>query len=146
MLTRTLLLIAFITCFCSQVFATVVYTWVDEEGTAHYSQQPPEGIQATKLYSEDMEQAPIGFISPPIKQAEPELTQAEKDALTIKLQDEEQATSLCKSAKHNLSLLRSYERLTRKDTDTDAQVVMTPDEKQEAIEQQKERIRLFCEQ
>lgn len=145
MLTRTLLFTC-VMCFYSQVFATVVYTWVDEEGTTHYSQQPPEGIQATKLYSEDMEQAPIGFISPTIEQAKPELSQAEKDALTIKLQDKEQAKSLCESAKHNLNLLKSYDRLTRKDTETDAQVVMTQDEKKTAIEQQKERIRLFCEQ
>ena len=52
--------------FIGPVSAGVIYTWVDENGVTHYSQQAPqqENIKAEKLYSEDLEQAKVGFIAP----------------------------------------------------------------------------------
>ncbi len=145
MLTRTLLTITLIT-LSFQALGTVIYTWVDENGKTHYSQQPPEKGNVTKLYSEDIEQGPIGFVAPKMKKETSELTQEEKDAQTIKLQDKAQADTLCKSAKHKLNLLMTYDRLTRKDPQSGEEVVLNEKDKQTEIAQQKERIRLFCEE
>lgn len=133
--------------FTLPVSASVIYTWVDENGVTHYSQQAPEQehLNASKLYSEDIEQAKIGYIAP-IKKEEPQPTsELEKSAALIKEKDAKQAQSICVNAKHNLSVLTTYTKLTRKTTESDEPVAMTEEERQASIVQQQERIKLFCE-
>lgn len=134
--------------FIGPVSAGVIYTWVDENGVTHYSQQAPqqENIKAEKLYSEDLEQAKVGFIAP-VKKAEAtsEVNELEKSAALIKEKDAKQAQSICKSAKHNLDILTTHTKLIRQTSDSGESVAMTEEDRQASIAQQQERIKLFCD-
>lgn len=134
--------------FIGPVSAGVIYTWVDDNGVTHYSQQAPqqEKIKAEKLYSEDLEQAKVGFIAP-IKKADPtsEANQLEKSAALIKEKDAKQAKSICESAKHNLEILTTHTKLIRQTSDSGESVAMTEEDRQTSIAQQQERIKLFCD-
>ena len=134
--------------FIGPVSAGVIYTWVDENGVTHYSQQAPqqESIKTSKLYSEDLEQAKVGFIAP-IKKVEPtsKANELEKSAAQIKEKDAKQAKSICESAKHNLEILTTHTKLIRQTSDSGESVAMTEEDRQASIAQQQERIKLFCD-
>lgn len=134
--------------FIGPVSAGVIYTWVDENGVTHYSQQAPqqESIKTSKLYSEDLEQAKVGFIAP-IKKVEPtsKANELEKSAALIKEKDTKQANSICESAKHNLEILTTHTKLIRQTSDSGESVAMTEEDRQASIAQQQERIKLFCD-
>ena len=125
-------------------FATDIYTWVDDNGVTHYSQQPPAGKQAKTLNSQAIEPGKIGTVAPVQREEKPELSNAEQDAAAIKARDQAQAQKLCDSAKFNLDVLQTHTRLQRKDDKTGEPVRMTEEERQTAIKEQQERIRLFC--
>jgi len=125
-------------------FAADIYKWVDDKGVTHYSQQPPVDKQVKTLDSTAIEPGKIGTVAPVKREATPEPSQAEQDAAAIKARDQAQAQKLCDSAKFNLDVLQTHTRLQRKDDKTGEPVRMTEEERQTAIKEQQERIRLFC--
>uniref|UniRef100_Q0HS50 DUF4124 domain-containing protein n=1 Tax=Shewanella sp. (strain MR-7) TaxID=60481 RepID=Q0HS50_SHESR len=129
------------------VFAGVIYTWVDENGVTHYSQQPPEQEQpkTQQLYSEDIEPGKIGYIAPAKKDAPPEMSESEKSAALIKEKDAKQAETICENAKHNLDVLTTHTKLTRQEEGNKEPVAMTEEERQAAISENQQRIKLFCD-
>jgi len=129
------------------VWAGVIYTWVDENGVTHYSQQPPEQEQskAQQLYSEDIEPGKVGYIAPVKKEAPPEMSEPEKSAALIKAQDAKQAEAICENAKHNLNVLTTHTKLTRQAEGNKEPVAMTEEERQAAISENQQRIKLFCD-
>ncbi|WP_299793583.1 DUF4124 domain-containing protein [uncultured Shewanella sp.] len=124
--------------------ATVIYKWVDKDGVTHYSQQIPEDAASDKLYSEDIEQQPIGFIAPKERPAEPEPSEEEKNAARIKKENKQHAADICENAKHSLKFLTTHSRLRSKDETTGEMVAMREEDRQARIKEQEERIRLFC--
>lgn len=144
-----LLFYTFWLCLLGQpVLAGVIYTWVDEQGVTHYSQQPPEQeqLKASQLYSEDIEPAKVGYIAPTKKDEPQAVSELEKSAALIKEKDAKQAQSICANAKHNLDVLTTHNRLIRQSEDpTKEPVAMSEEERQTAIAQQQERIKLFCD-
>lgn len=139
---------AFWLCLCfTPTMASVIYTWVDEQGVTHYSQEPPTQAQqqARQLNSQDLEPAKVGYIAPANKDESPKLSDAEKSAALIKERDAEQAKSICDNAKHYLNVLTTHTNLIRQNADkTKEGQAMTEEERQAAIAQQQERIKLFC--
>lgn len=130
------------------VIAGVIYTWVDEQGVTHYSQQPPEQeqLKANQLYSKDIEPAKVGYVAPTKKEQPQVVSELEKSAALIKEKDAKQAQSICENAKHNLDVLTSHSKLIRQSEDpTKEPEAMSEDERQAAITQQQERIKLFCD-
>ncbi|MCL1051586.1 DUF4124 domain-containing protein [Shewanella abyssi] len=140
----SLLLIASL--FSSHIYASEIYTWVDEYGVTHFSQEPPEQQSAEKMYSEDIKPKKIGSVSPT---SSPKMakasTELERAALAIKHSDKAQAKSICESARHSLNVLTSHSKLNRKSKETGKTVAMTEEQRQATIAEQKERISLFCE-
>ncbi|MFT5705090.1 MAG: hypothetical protein ACI8SK_001044 [Shewanella sp.] len=133
--------------FTSSTFAIEIFQWVDKDGVTHYSQQPPKNNSSNKIYSEDLEQKPIGSVQPKIRESTtPVQSEDEKNAATIKKQNTEQATALCESAKQNLKILTSHSRLKSKDEKTGGLVMMKEEDRQQEIKNQKKRIKLFCDQ
>ncbi|MGL5359316.1 MAG: DUF4124 domain-containing protein [Shewanella sp.] len=136
--------------FCSLLtpaMASVIYTWVDKHGVTHYSQEPPsqEQQKASELNSQALEPAKIGYIAPTTKTEEPKVSDAEKSAALIKERDAKQAQSICDNAKHYLNVLTTHTNLIRQSADkTQEGQAMTEEERQAAITQQQERIKLFC--
>lgn len=129
----------------SNSHATVIYTWVDENGQSHYSQEPPVGIEAARLYSEDIEADKVGYVAP--KKAEPvpsDEAQQQADAKLIKEKDSEQAAAICQNATHSLNVLTSHSNLNRKNEQTGEVETMTEPQRQAAIAENQQRIKLFC--
>ncbi|MDO6617870.1 DUF4124 domain-containing protein [Shewanella sp. 6_MG-2023] len=129
--------------------ATVIYSWVDENGIKHYSQQPPTDVNSDKLYSEDIEPAQVGYLpvltnaSTGVNTNKP--SDAEKNAESIKANDAKQAASICENAKHSLNVLSTYQRLHRKDPTTGETVQVTEEERLAQLETNEERVKLFCQ-
>ncbi|MFV0595050.1 DUF4124 domain-containing protein [Shewanella sp.] len=139
--------VACLVLFTQPVLAGVIYTWVDENGVTHYSQQPPtqEQQKAQQLYSEDLEPGKIGYIAPAKKEAPPEMSESEKSAALIKEKDAKQAEAICENAKHNLDVLTTHTKLTRQQEGNKEPVAMTEEERQTAINENQQRIKLFCD-
>ncbi|WP_076540856.1 DUF4124 domain-containing protein [Shewanella sp. UCD-KL21] len=129
--------------------ATVIYSWVDEKGVKHYSQQPPTDVNSDKLYSEDIEPAQVGYLPVLANSSSTANTNnpsdAAKNAAAIKANDAEQAASICESAKHSLNVLNTYQRLHRKDPTTGEAVQVTEEDRLAQIETNEERVKLFCQ-
>ncbi|NRD72553.1 DUF4124 domain-containing protein [Shewanella sp. VB17] len=125
--------------------ATIIYKWVDKNGVVHYSQQQPENIHSNRIYSEDIEQAPIGFIPPKVrKQTTRVQSEDEKNADIIKQKNTKQADAICESAQQKLNILSSHSRLKSKNATTGEIVSMNEEDRQTQIKDQKKRIELFC--
>lgn len=135
----------FINLFSTLAYATEIYTWVDEHGVTHYSQEPPEQKQVTKIYSEDIKPAKIGSVSPkaPVT-TKAEASELEKIATSIKGSDNAQAKVICDNAKHSLNVLISHSKLNKQNKETGESIAMTEEQRQTAIKEQKQRISLFC--
>ncbi|MCL1059545.1 DUF4124 domain-containing protein [Shewanella gelidimarina] len=136
----------FASLFSTHSYASEIYTWVDEQGVTHFSQEPPEQKEAKKIYSEDIQPAKIGSVAPTVSAPLVKVpTELEKSALAIKKSDKAQAKTICESAKHSLNVLSSHSKLNRKSADTGKTIAMTEEQRQAAITEQKERVSLFCE-
>ncbi|WP_434930395.1 DUF4124 domain-containing protein [Shewanella sp. HL-SH5] len=141
---QLLLLVTCLLMFSSSIAATI-YTWTDSSGVVHYSQQPPKGVDAQRITTDELEPQKIGTATPKRKavEVEPESDLAQSAKL-IKEKDAKQAESICESAKHSMDLLGSYNRLTKKDPKTGEVVAMTEEDKQAARTENEQRVKLFC--
>ncbi|WP_144210812.1 DUF4124 domain-containing protein [Shewanella donghaensis] len=129
--------------------ATVIYSWVDEDGVKHYSQQPPAEVHSDKIYSEDIEPPQVGYLpvlpNTSYSASSSKTSDEEKNAAAIKKNDSEQAASICKNAKHSLNVLSTYQRLHRKDPTTGESIQVSEVERIAQIEKNEERIKMFCD-
>ncbi|CAM3126421.1 DUF4124 domain-containing protein [Shewanella loihica] len=131
---------------CAPTFATTIYKWVDENGVTHYSQEKPPEAKTEKLYSEDIEQKKVGFTAPKVVEKKGEQkSEAALAAEAINEKDKAQAKAICENAKHQLNVLETHTRLTRKNEENGEMVRMTEEDRQSEISAQKQRIKLFCE-
>lgn len=143
---RKFILLSLLLTLIPSLSATVIHKWIDENGVTHYSQQPPANTNSSKIYSEDLEQQPIGFIQPKVREhAAPLQSEDEKNAEAIKKKNSKQASAICESAKQNLHLLSSHSRLKSKDEKTGELISMKEEDRQQEINTQQERIKLFCD-
>ncbi|MCL1142426.1 DUF4124 domain-containing protein [Shewanella gaetbuli] len=126
-------------------FSAAIYTWTDANGVVHYSQQPPKGVNATIISSEDLQPKKIGTKTPTrFNDGSVEESDLARSAKLIKEKDAQQAKSICDNAKHSLDLLNTYTRLTKTD-DSGEEVTMTEEDKQSARAENEQRIKLFCQ-
>jgi len=128
----------------TSLFAATIYTWVDDAGVVHYSQQQPKSLNANKIYSEDIEPMKIGTHIPHKKSAVKVESELEKSAKIINQKDKQQAKDICESAKHSLNVLKSHSKLNQQNKDTGVTVAMTEEQRQAAIAENTERVSLFC--
>lgn len=144
---KKLILISLLLTLTPLLSATAIHKWVDKNGVVHYSQEPPENTKSSKIYSEDLEQKPIGFIPPKIRESTtPVQSEDEKNATAIRNQNSEQASAICQSAKQNLHILKTNSRIRSKSEETGELVSMKEEDRQQEISTQQERIKLFCDQ
>ena len=71
-------------------------------------------------------------------------SQLEQSAKIINEKDKQQAKDICESAKHSLSVLKTHSKLNQQDKATGETVAMTEEQRQAAIAENTERVRLFC--
>ncbi|AZG74513.1 DUF4124 domain-containing protein [Shewanella livingstonensis] len=131
--------------FSTSLLAGTIYTWVDDSGVVHYSQQQPLNVDARKIYSEDMEPAKIGTYTPQKKAFTKVETELEKSAKIINEKDKQQAKDICESAKHSLSVLKTHSKLNQQNKETGESIAMTEEQRQAAIAENTERVSLFCQ-
>ncbi|MGS0827608.1 DUF4124 domain-containing protein [Shewanella sp. 0m-8] len=133
----------------ANVQASVIYTWVDDNGVTHYSQQPPEQAQSPtetdKLYSEDIKPKHIGTVVPLVKVAQGSgPSDIERKAAAINQADQKQAKLICKNAQHSLNVLTTHSKLNKKNKETGDVIAMTEEQRLASITEQRERVKLFC--
>lgn len=121
-----------------QLMATDVYIWKDEQGISHYSQYPPEGVQAERR-----------IISEPGKHANSssQRRQPPRKPSTIPPSNKQEldrvAQQYCNRAQfnHNVLLTNNKVRLT---DDKGVNRVLSDREKQQQLELAKRQMELFC--
>jgi hypothetical protein len=137
---------AFILCLSLSVGATVIYSWTDKDGQVHYSQEPPVEVEAKRQYSEDIERDKVGYVAPVKEQAQPsEEALRRAEAKLIKEKDSKQAEGICDKATHSLNVLTTHTNLNRQNEQTGEVVTMTEVERQAAIQENQQRVELFCQ-
>jgi hypothetical protein len=129
----------------TSLFAATIYTWVDDAGVVHYSQQHPLNVDARKIYSEDIEPSKMGTYTPQKKSSIKVESELEKSAKIINEKDKQQAKDICENAKHSLNVLKSYSNLNQQNKETGETVSMTDEQRQAAIAENTERVSLFCQ-
>lgn len=141
------LLSTFMLCLSLSVSATVIYSWIDKDGQVHYSQEPPVEVEAERQYSEDIERDKVGYVAPIKEQTQPtEEALRQAEALLIKEKDSKQAEGICDNATHSLNVLTAHTKLNRQNEQTGETVAMTEVERQAAIKESQQRVKLFCQQ
>ena len=92
-----------------------------------------------------MEPAKIGTYTPQKKTAVNVESELEQSAKIINEKDKQQAKDICESAKHSLSVLNTHSKLNQQNKTTGETVSMTEEQRQAAITENTERVRLFCQ-
>ncbi|QSX29201.1 DUF4124 domain-containing protein [Shewanella cyperi] len=148
MFARTPIALLLLSMLSGATWATTIYTWVDEKGVTHYSEQPPteEQTGAKTLYSEDIEPGKVGSVAPKARERKPEMTEDEKKAAILKIQNEEKAKEVCEDAKRRLDILTSYARIRQTKEGSDEPVVLSEEEKQQATAETRKTIELYCKE
>ncbi|MGI2259315.1 DUF4124 domain-containing protein [Shewanella sp. GXUN23E] len=145
----TLVRLAALLLFSFSLYANdVIYTWVDDKGVRHYSQLPPEGeVEVTRLSNADLEPQRIGSVAPVRKDDQPATNDPlQQQADTIKAKNAAQAEDICNNAKHNLNVLLSHAQISKPGEKEGEMVMMSDEDKQAAIKENQQRVKLFCEQ
>lgn len=128
---------------CTGVAAnnTVVYRWVDDNNVVHYSHEHP----ANKDFAEV--KVHVAYSPPPPKadiaeEAVPEETDND-DSIDISKMSAEVITQNCESAKVNLNILNSFERILIKEADgTDR--ALSDEEILEQVELSNKYVDVYC--
>lgn len=127
---------------CTSVAAsnTVVYRWVDDNNVVHYSHEHP----ANKDFAEV--KVHVAYSPPPkadiVEEATPEDTEND-DSIDISKLSAEVITQNCESAKVNLNILNSFERILIKEADgTDR--ALSEDEILEQVALSNKYVDVYC--
>jgi len=141
----TLLLLSLLS---GAAWATTIYTWVDEKGVTHYSEQPPTEAEAKSqtLSSEKIEPGKVGFEAPKVRERKPEMSDDEKKAAILKIQDEQKAKEVCEQAKRNLDVLTNFARIRHTKEGSDEPSVMTEEEKEQVTKEARKQVELYCKE
>ena len=116
---------------------TIVYRWVDNNNVVHYSHEHP----ADKDFAEV--KVHVAY-SPPSSPKQVKTEQVDEKKIDISHMDEDVVKKNCESAKTNLTILNSFEKILIKDADGNDKT-LTDEEKLVQIEQSKEYVGIYCE-
>lgn len=142
-------------CLCAApvAWADAVYTWVDEDGVRHFSQQPPEN-QDYELKNVDVRlpttpaPAPTAGTTPSSLDQQVDDFLVERDAAQQKrrLSQAEKAAmeQNCQISQQNLIAVESRTRVMVPEADGSMRQ-LTDDERLQAVEQARQDVERFCQ-
>lgn len=128
------------------VQAAPIYKWVDEQGTQHFSSEPPASMDAQKI-SVQTPRSPSQPVSAPVPSAKTDDAPSQQDidqqVRKQVAQENEELKQQCTRLRTNLSQLKNNPRLL---AEIDGQTVrLSEEQRQERIRETEEQIRQFCE-
>jgi len=132
----------------TSIAAQQIYRWVDDQGITHFSAQPPQDKDATRIEAKAPSPGPASAPSSN-KNRNNSLHDPEQDALDEKianelLAQEAEIDKFCKQNRENLAQLRNNPRLRY--TDDDGQMHAVTDEiRQQRIVEAEQNIKDFCQ-
>ncbi|MGH8502812.1 MAG: DUF4124 domain-containing protein [Gammaproteobacteria bacterium] len=147
MMTRIAAAAALLICLSAANAQTAVYKWTDAEGQVHYSQTPPEGVDATLIElgapppsagrpDERLQERIEGFEQRRQAREASQIEQAEK-----KTADKIRAEN-CRRARDHLAAIESHGQVSLREGDSYRR--LTEEERQAEISQAQGHIKEFC--
>lgn len=141
---RTLTLVAMILSLLSgTALAEKYYRWVDEEGTTHYTKNPPKGEQADEVNthykassSKDEEMKKLEQMRVR-REKEKEQTELEKRK---EKEPEEVSEEFCEQHRKNLETLQNKPIVRRENPETGEMEVIAQEEKEKMIEKTRQAL------
>lgn len=152
MLKKVMLGLTLLVCCSSAYSAEVYYKWKDERGRIHYSATPPlrgeyerftkHGTPVKNLQAEK-ETSPKPSQEKPSEQAPAPNEEAQAETATPP-EAQKSLQQNCEKAKANLTLLQGDQDVIRIDPEGN-KVVLSEQEREEALRQTRKDIEYFCE-
>ncbi len=135
--------------------ANKVYKWVDNEGNTHYSETQPANQQATTMKMPNAKAPSLPEVEETSQQPQTEksaVVEAEKEDPKAKAKakadldaaDLINRQKLCDQAKANQLALNSSVRVAQVDPETGERVLMTDDERVNALQKAEKDIKEYC--
>ena len=132
------------------VSAQTVYRWVDDNGTVHYGERPPEGVEATAVNASPGSAGlvPQHTDSEQNGSGEPSYAQQQRDERAARAQAErerkQQVAALCEEQRALLARLEPRPKILVRDPDGTTRM-LPDDERLQTIENARNFIRDNCE-
>ncbi len=141
---RTTLIGGLLLAMSATAMASQVYTWVDEKGVTHFSEQPPNGRPAASFSTS----SPVSRMPPPAKLPAQEEKAPEQEAIDKKVKreiavKEAERKKYCETVRTRLAYLENNPRL-RAEIDGEMRR-LTEEERQARIAEAQKAIKESCE-
>ncbi len=111
--------LSLITCllltFSLNAYAAEIYKWMDEEGKIHYSQTPPDGVEAEAIKPDRTQARPLTqefTIKQPGVQGEVDVKDMKDDSGEVTVIDTDKLETYCAEQRRNLSVLQNTRRIS----------------------------------
>lgn len=143
------LLLGGLLAFAPPVPAETVYKWVDEKGTVHFGERPPEGVEATAVNVSPKSAGLVPERTPDTTQdQQPSVAQQQRDERSEKAQAMQQEAELmaaaCEAQRSQLMRLEPRTRVLVRDPDGSTRM-LDDDERLKAIDEARTFIEENCE-
>jgi hypothetical protein len=92
-----------------------IYKWMDEEGKTHYSQTPPDGVEAEAIQPDRTPARPLTqdfTIKQPGVQGEVDVKDMQDDSGEITVIDTDKLKTYCEDQRRNLAVLQNTRRIS----------------------------------
>jgi hypothetical protein len=143
------LLLAGLFVFMPPALAETVYKWVDENGTVHFGERPPEGVEATAVNVSPKSAGLTAERAPDTTQApEPSVAQQRRDERSEKArameEEEKLMAAACEAQRAQLMRLEPRTRILVREPDGSTRM-LDDEERLKAIEEARTFIEENCE-
>lgn len=123
----------------SAVQAKEFYQWKDDQGTTHFSDKPPQGVEAKKMgtkarWARSTEEQPE-------TESDDDTDTQEQNAPAAQAQKDPER---CESERERLRVLQDNSRIRMQNEDGSTRI-LTPEEVQEEIQMTRNAVDYFCE-
>lgn len=144
------LMLAGLLAFAPPVVAETVYKWVDENGTVHFGERPPEGVESTAVNVSPKSAGLVPERKPDTNAADqqPSVAQQQRDERGEKAramqQEAELMAAACEAQRSQLMRLEPRTRVLVRDPDGSTRM-LDDDERLKAIDEARTFIEENCE-
>lgn len=123
---------------CNAVYGQQFFQWTDDKGVTHYSDKPPQGVEATVIGKK--RRRPISSE----EDAEPEADSEEQPNQQANNAQSQKNPERCQAERDRLQVLMENSRIRMQNADgTDR--LLSPEEVQNEIDMTRKAIDYFCE-
>jgi hypothetical protein len=96
-------------------YSSEIYKWIDEEGKTHYTQTPPDGVEAEAIKPDRSQARPLTqdfTIKQPGVQGEVDVKDMKDDSGEITVIDTDKLKAYCEEQRKTLAVLQNTKRIS----------------------------------